>query len=369
MFIQLGDKKYQLPDTVTIGRGEPFSTDDRSLARNHARLILKNGQWKIKALSSDAPVTINGEPLKAGKFRSLALNDKVLLGQIPLQVFESLPVGEFTGVRKIKLAEQRDYSALLYGSVFLSASSIVFLNSRGDTTSDIVTILGLAFILKLLGEGMKRIGKKVLPYRIATELLSSPEGMTFTFADGTNFSLRFFNIKRWQVVGKLLLVTAYGKNLIFLLPEDSQEVSRILRNRCLSRQHRGRATLPWMSMVPILFALGSVIALSSFNQGAAITLAHFFGILSSLGLLAYLFIEDLRELLPLPVKFSPLTQKAIYTGLLAITLLTQITHLRGPRKPGDLLISTLRCGLTHMEYGQCPGQKILRLPASRKSVP
>lgn len=337
MYLKLGEKKYNLPDSVVIGRGEPFDIDDRSLARAHAKLVLKNGKFKIKDLGTDTGITVNGVRIKGGKFKSIELSDVVKLGNVPLELYESLPAQECTGVRKISIKSARDYSLLLYGALFFSAAAVTVLNSHGNYVSDLITLFFLAVVLKFSSVALRMARHRYYPFRNIHEMLVSTDGVTLYLSDGSNFSLRFHSIKRWHVVGKSFFIKAHGKDHRFLMLEDHEEFVRILKNKCLTKIHRGQVLFSWMGILPVALAILSVTFLFTSEIKILNLAGHFTGILGVLGLLAYLFIEDLRELVPIPWKLSRGQLSAAIVVVITATLFAQFNHFQGRRTPKELL--------------------------------
>lgn len=366
MYLKLGDKKYQLPDNVIIGRGEPFDIDDRSLARAHAKLILKNGSWKIKDLGTDTGITVNGVRINGGKYKTVGPTDIIMLGKVPLTLYETLQVQECTGVRKISIGESRDYSWLVYGSLFLSSFLVTILNSSGDLVADLIALLIAACSFKVLGTLFVMGRRKFFPFRIIHELLVSTDGVTLYLSDGSNFSLRFGSIKKWHVVGKGFFIKAHGKEFRFLMLDGHMEFERILKNKCLLKVHRGQVLYSWLGVLPGVFALISVILLQMSSAPEMIIPGHFFGFLGVIGLIAYISIEDLRELVPIPWKLSKGTQKVICVTFIALTLNIQYNNFMGKRNPRNLIARLTTCAFQDSEHCHLKGHD--RAPASIKSA-
>lgn len=367
MYLMLGKKKYQLPDNVIIGRGEPFDIDDRSLARAHAKLILKNGVWKIKDLGTDTGITVNGIRIHGGKYKTVNPTDTILLGKVPLTLFEALESTECTGVRKISIGEGRDYSKLIYGSLFISSGFVTLINSTGNYTRDLIALGLIALSLKVLGTLLWMGRQKFFPFRIIHELLVSSDGVTLYLSDGTNFSLRFSSIKKWHVVGKGFFIKAYGKEFRFLMLEGHGELERILKNKCLLKIHRGQVLTSWLGILPGVLALSSIVILQLGSAPSFVIPGHFFGFLGVIGLISYIFVDDLRELLPIPWKLSKGTQTIICATFIALTLNTQYTNFMGERNPRNLIARLAGCAL--QDKNQCQGKVPVRAPASTDPLP
>ncbi|MES2525753.1 MAG: FHA domain-containing protein [Bdellovibrionota bacterium] len=362
MFLKLGDKKYNLPDSVTIGRGEPFDINDRSLARSHAKIVFKKGQWKIKDLGTDTGITVNGTKIKSGKFIQITEKDSVKLGNVSLEIFEKLPAEECAGVRKISASNVTNYAPILYSILFISAATLTFLNSNGNYLNDGILLVCLGVALKVLGALLHMGRGYYFPFKIIHELLVSQEGVTLYLSDKTNFSVRFNSIKSWHVVGKCFFIKAYGQDLKFMMLEDHDEFIRILKNKCLLKLHRGQVLFSWLGILPIVASALAVTLLISTEFKPLILAGHFTGLVAVMGLLAYLFIEDLRELLPLPWKLSRAGQSSLIAGVIALTLVVQFNNYQGQRNQKTLWASVTECGFRNM--GNCKITTPGRLPAS-----
>ncbi len=362
MFVKLGDKKYNLPDSVIIGRGEPFDIDDRSLARSHAKIVLKKGQWKIKDLGTDTGITVNGSKIKAGKFVTISEKDSVKLGNVSLELFETLPAAECAGVRKLTATNITNYSPVLYSILFASAAALTILNSKGNYLSD-------GIMLALLGVGMKILGVLLhmgrayyFPFKIIHEMLVSNDGVTLYLSDKSNFSLRFHAIKSWHVVGKCFFIRAYNQDLKFMMLEDHEEFIRILKNKCLLKLHRGQVLFSWLGILPLVGAALAVALLVSTDIKPLILAGHFTGLVAVMGLFAYLFIEDLRDLLPMPWKLSRVAQSSLIAGVIALTLVVQFNNYQGQRSKTSLWANVTNCGFRNI--ANCEIKTPGRLPAS-----
>ncbi len=339
MFLKLGDKKYNLPDTVTIGRGEPFDIDDRSLARSHAKIVFKKGQWKIKDLGTDTGVTVNGAKIKSGKFIQITETDSVKLGNVTLEIFANLPAAECAGVRKISSKNITNYAPIIYSILFISAATLTIFNSNGNYLNDGIMLALLGVVLKVLGILLHMGRAYYFPFKIIHEMLVSNEGVTLYLSDETNFSLRFASIKSWHVVGKCFFIKAYKQDFKFMMLEDHEEFIRILKNKSLLKLHRGQVLFSWLGIFPLVASALAVALLVSTDLKPLVLAGHFTGLVAVMGLLAYLFIEDLRELLPLPWKLSRVGQSSLIAGVIALTLVVQFNNYQGQRNQKTLWAS------------------------------
>lgn len=349
MYLKLGDKKYNLPDSVIIGRGEPFDINDRSLARSHAKLVLKDGMFKIKDLGTDTGITVNGVRIKGGKFKTIALTDVVKLGNVTLELYDSLPAQECTGVRKISIKNTTNYAPLLYGALFVAAAAVTILNSQGNYVTDGISLVVMGITLKCIGMLLRMFRHKFFPFKVIHEMLVSTDGVTLYLSDGSNFSLRFHNIKRWHVVGKSFFIKAHGKDLRFMMLEDHDEFTRILKNKCFTKIHRGQVLYSWMGVLPVFLAALSIALLFTTEIRFLNLAGHFTGLLGVMGLLSYLFIEDLRELIPIPWKLSRTELSGMIAVVITVTLFAQFNHLQ--KHAGQ---SKLMAGLSTADSSRAP---------------
>ncbi len=360
MYIKLGDKKYQLPDSITIGRGEPFDINDRSLARAHAKLTYKAGKWKILDLGTDTGISINGSKIKSGKYKTVTLEDKITLGSVPLELFETMEASEYAGIRKIVSRNARNYRPLIYGILFVAAAIVVFSKSQGNHVSDGISLVLLAAILKLMGVFLRMGRGYFFPFKIIHEVILGSDGITLSLSDKSNFSLRFHSIKKWHLVGKCFFIDAYGKDLRFMMLEDHHELERILVNKCLGKRRSGHVLFSCMGLIPLFGALAATGLLLSFDGKIPTLIGHTLGAVSVMGLMTYLFIEDLRELMPFPWKLSRLAQSSLFASVIAVTLVTQFNQVQGNRQKANLF-ARISGGLKHEKQVKSAP---VRLPAS-----
>lgn len=361
MFIKLGEKKYQLPDSITIGRGEPFDINDRSLARAHAKLTYKAGKWKIQDLGTDTGVSVNGVKIKSGKYKTITLEDKISLGSVPLELFDTLPASECTGIKKIVSRNAHNYGPLIYGILFVAASIVVFSKSHGNYASDGISLVLLAGVMKLMGVFLRMGRHRFFPFKIIHEVILGSDGITLSLSDKTNFSLRFHSIKKWHIVGKCFFIHAYGKDLRFMMLEDHSELERILVNKCLGKRRPGHLLFSCLGLIPIFGALSGA-AILLLTQGPLMTLTgHILAVISVMGLMTYLFIEDLRELMPFPWKLSRVAQSSLFASVIAVTVVTQFNQVQVSRNKSNLF-AQISITLKGDHKTPAPAQ---RLPASQ----
>ena len=307
-------------------------------------------------------MTVNGVKIKSGKFIQISEKDVVKLGNVTLEIFDNLPASECVSLRKLTANNVTNYAPIIYSILFISAATITILNSNGNYLYDGIMLGLLGIVLKVLGVLLHMGRAYYFPFKIIHEMLVSSDGVTLYLSDATNFSLRFNSIKSWHVVGKCFFIRAYGQDFKFMMFEDHEEFIRILKNKCLLKLHRGQVLFSWLGTLPLVASALAVTLLISTDLKPLVLAGHFTGLVAVMGLLAYLFIEDLRELLPLPWKLSRAGQSSLIAGVIAFTLVVQFNNYQGQRHQKTLWASISECGLKNL--GHCKTTTPARLPAS-----
>lgn len=347
IYVRFDGKNYKLPDALTLGRGEPFDSADRTLARAHARLVYRGGKWKIKDLDTDCGIMLNGNKIKPGKFTSVKPGDQIVLGNIPLEIHESLP--SYTEVKNFTVHDMRDYTPYIYGALIVMGIVIAFTESTGDTMEDVIFIGIVAAFLKLASVAIRALRTVYFPVNVVLEANLTYEGATFHITGKKNFSLKFDQVDKWYIVGKCFFIKAYGKDLIFLLNQGQEEFATLLRERCPKKRAMGEPILEKLALVPILFVLVAWIALFSSDGRFFHFVGHGFGTLGVAGLLAFFTSEHLRELLPVPNSISGKKVTLVLGGIIAVTMVMQFakiqSHYRYSKAKNNLhsCLSTRTC--------------------------
>jgi hypothetical protein len=343
MYVRFHGKSFKLPDALTLGRGEPFDISDRTLARAHARLVFRNDKWKIKDLSTDCGVMINGQKIKSGKFHQIYPGDTITLGNVPLEIFESLPEGECTVVKNFTAHDITDYGRYIYGLLIVTGLIIAFTESRGDLIEDILFLAVVAAFLKLASVVTYVFRTIYFPMNVVIESNLTNEGVTFHITGNKNFSVRFKDIEKWFLVGKCFFITAYGKRPIFILNEGHDELATLLRENCSKKRAMGEPILEKLALLPLLFVIVSWISLTMPQARFLHFVGHGLGLLGGLGLMGLFFSEHLRELLPFPSKFSHAKQSLGLGALIAFTFVMQFNQLQGHYKMNRLVKKLNTC--------------------------
>lgn len=343
IYLSLDGKNYKLPDALILGRGEPFDTNDRTFARAHARLVHKKNKWKIKDLSSDCGIFVNGNKVQPGRFHSIAPGDKVTLGNVPLEIFESLPVGSYTEVQNFVTNDLNDYAPLIYGVMFVMAIVIAVLESTGNYTDDLIFLVAVAIFLKIASVVTRALKTVYFPVKVVLETNLTYEGATFHLSDESNFSLKYDDVKKWYMIGKCFFIHVYGKNLIFLLGDGHVELHSLLRERCQKKRAMAEPVIEKVALLPALFVFVAWIGLSVAESRFFHFVGHGFGILGLLGLLGLFFSEHLRELLPIPSSVSSRVQTLGLATIIAFTMVMQFSQLKNHVESTKLRTALTTC--------------------------
>ncbi len=331
-FVRFNGKNYKLPDALTLGRGEPFDISDQSLARAHARLLHKNGKWRIKDLGSDCGININGKKVNSGRFLNITPNDKILLGNIELEILEKNLELEYTEVRSFTANDLTDYASIIYFGLFLLAVVMAVTGSTGEYSSDLIFLICACLFLKVASILTKMIRTVYFPMNVVLETNLTSEGVTFHFASNNNFSLKFKDVTKWHVVGKCFYIEAYKKNRIYLMGQGHQELETLLRKRCDKKKSMVDPFLEKIALLPVGFVFTAWILLVFPESRFFHFIGHGIGIIGLLGLVALFFSEHLRELLPIPTHISAKAQNAFLAVLIVSTMILQFTQIQNQYK-------------------------------------
>lgn len=360
-FIRLDGKSYKLPDALILGRGEPFDISDRTLARAHARLVHKKGKWKIKDLSSDCGIMVNGNKIQPGKFHSVNPGDKVLLGNVPMELFAELPENSYTEVINFTAHDINDYAPLIYSVLFILGVIIAATESSGSYTNDLIFIAAIAVFLKFASVVTRVIRTVYFPVKIVTETNLTYEGATFHITGNQNFSLKFSDIKKWYMVGKCFFINVYGKELIYLLNEGQEELESLLRERCPKEKAVAEPVLEKIALLPIFFIIIAWLVLPYSDTRFFHFFGHGMGIMGLIGLLGFFFSEHLRELLPIPRNISARATAMGLATTIALTMVMQFSQLQTHYK-----VNKLKKELTACFYGKSCKEVNFSLLISKK---
>ncbi len=345
IFVRFDGKHYKLPDALTLGRGEPFDIVDRTLARAHARLVFRNDKWKIKDLSSDCGIMVNGQRIKSGKYHQIYPQDKVTLGNVPLEIFESLPEISYIEVKNFTAVHITDFAPYIYAGLIGLGILVAFTESKGDLIEDILFLGVIAAFLKLASVVTRALRTIYFPVNVVIESNLTYEGVTFHITGNKNFSLKFKDISKWYIVGKCFFISVYDKDPIFVMHQGHEELATLLREHCSRKRAMGEPILEKMALLPVLFVLIAWVCLLYADTRFFHFMGHGFGILGLGGLLALFFSEHLRELLPFPEGFSPWKQTFGLSALIAITMVMQFARFQNHYKTKNLVKSLYTCSL------------------------
>ncbi|MES2525754.1 MAG: FHA domain-containing protein [Bdellovibrionota bacterium] len=342
-YIRFDGKSYKLPDALILGRGEPFDISDRTLARAHARLVHKKGKWKIKDLSSDCGIMVNGNKIQPGKFHSVNPGDKVLLGNVPLEVYEAAPEHSYVEVINFTAHDINDYAPLIYSVLFILGAIIAATESSGSYTNDLIFLAAIAVFLKFASVVTRVIRTTYFPVKIVTEANLTYEGATFHITGNENFSIKFSDVDKWYMVGKCFFINIYDKDMIFLLNEGLDELESLLRERCPKKKSVAEPILEKIALVPVIFIILSWLVLPYSDTRFFHFFGHGVGVLGLVGLLGFFFSEHLRELLPIPRNISHRATALGLASVIAITMVMQFSQLQTHYKVNKLKKQLTSC--------------------------
>lgn len=326
IYATIDGKSYKLPDALTIGRGEPFDVIDHTMGRAHARLVFRSGKWRIKDLLSDCGIMVNGVKIQPGKFTSVKPGDKILLGNVPLEVFEHLEAA--TEVKTFTAHEITDYAPHIYLGLGALGAVITFLESSGDSTDDWIFLAIIAAFLKLSSVIVRALRTVYFPVDVVLETNLTYEGATFHMSGNKNFSLKFEHVDKWYIVGKCFFIKAHKRDLVYLLHQGHEEFATLLRERCPKKRALGLPVLEKLALLPFIFVVLSWVTLYSSDMKFFHFLGQAFGVLGFGGCIALFCSEHLRELLPVPSTVNPKKITAVLATIIAVTVVMQFGQFR-----------------------------------------
>lgn len=343
IFIRFDGKSYKLPDALTLGRGYPFDIIDRTLARAHARLVLRAGKYKIKDLGSDCGIMLNGHKIRPNKFTLIKPGDKITLGNVPLELHETMTEGSYTEVQNFTNHDITDYAPYIYGALFVLGGLIAWTESSGEFMDDMIFLGIIAAFLKVASVVTRALRTVYFPVEVVVETNLTYEGVTFHITGGKNFSLKFADIDKWYIVGKCFFIQVYKRKPVFLMNEGHEEFATLLRERCPKKRALGLPVLEKLALLPLLFVLVAWISLYFGEIRFFHFIGHGFGALGVAGLLAMFFSEHLRELLPIPSSIPQKSQAMALAGIIAVTMVMQFTSFQGHARVSNLKKSLVEC--------------------------
>lgn len=363
IFISLNQKNYKLPDALTLGRGYPFDIGDRTLARAHARLTFKKNTLKIKDLGSDCGIMVNGHKIKPNKFHLVKPGDKILLGNVPLEIYESLEAGQYTEIQHFTTKDVADYAPYIYGSLFALAGIVAWTESSGALMDDFFFLGIVAAFLKVASVVTLALRTVYFPVQVVVETNLTYEGVTFHLTGKKNFSIKFSDIDKWYIVGRCFFIRVYKRSPVFLLNEGHEELATLLRERCPKKRALGEPILEKLALLPFIFVLVSWTCLYFTDTRFFHFLGHGFGFLGLGGLTAMFFSEHLRELLPLPSTIPQKSQALALGGVMAVTIVMQFSQFQNHRR-----ISLLKKSLVECSVDQKACKKVNFIPIVTKKL-
>lgn len=362
IFVRFDGKSYKLPDALTLGRGEPFDIGDRTLARSHARLVFRNDKWKIKDLSSDCGIMVNGQRIKSGKYHQIYPADTVTLGNVPLEIFESLPEQSYVEVKNFTSHDITDFALYIYGALIFVGIVIAFTESKGDLIEDVLFLIVVAAFLKLASVVTRALRTTYFPVNVVVETNLTYEGVTFHITGNKNFSLKFKDISKWYIVGRCFFINVYDRKPVFVMNQGHEELTHLLRERCPKKRALGEPILEKLALLPIFFIFISWMCLLFADTRFFHFMGHGFGILGLGGLLALFFSEHLRELLPFPSGFSTWKQTMGLSGMIAITMVMQFAQFQNHYKTTNLVKALYTCHVEKscqsVDFGRLTSNKL-----------
>ena len=343
IFIRLDGKSYKLPDALTLGRGYPFDILDRTLARAHARLVLRNKKYKIKDLGSDCGIMVNGHKIKPNKFHQLQFGDKITLGNVPLELHETMVDGQYTEIQHFTAEDVTDYAPYIYGSLFLLAGIVAWTESSGALMEDLFFLGIVATFLKLASVVTRALRTVYFPVQVVVETNLNYEGVTFHITGNKNFTIKFSDIDKWYIVGKCFFIQVYKRKPVFLMNEGHEELATLLRERCQKKRALGEPILEKLALLPIMFIFVAWICLYFSDARFFHFLGHGFSLLGLGGLVAMFFSEHLRELLPIPASVPQKSQAMALGGIIAVTIVMQFSQFQSHRQVSQLKKTLVEC--------------------------
>ncbi|MFL5784911.1 MAG: FHA domain-containing protein [Bacteriovoracaceae bacterium] len=365
-FVCFDGKNYKLPDALILGRGAPFDIVDRTLARAHARLVYKKGIWKIKDLSSDCGIFINGNKIRPSKFHAIVPGDKILLGNVPLELHESFAEGTYVEVKNFTAHDINDYAPLIYSVLFILGGLIAWSESSGDSKQDMIFLGCVALFLKFASVVTRALRTVYFPVQVVTETNLTEGAATFHITGDKNFSLKYENIENWYIVGKCFFIKIYKKDMIFLLNEGQDELAALLKQHCLKKRATAEPVLEKLALLPLLFILICWTCLYFADTRFFHFMGHGFGMIGLAGLMAFFFSEHLRELLPIPTGTSPGKVAMGLASIVAFGLVIQFSQFQNhynvtkQRKELSACFTNNRCGkvnFTHLTQKKLPEEE------------
>lgn len=345
IFISLDQKNYKLPDALTLGRGYPFDVGDRTLARAHARLVFKKNSFKIKDLGSDCGIMVNGHKIKPNKFHLVKPGDKISLGNVPLEIHESMEEGQYTEIQNFTTEDVTDYAPYIYGSLFALAGIVAWTESSGALVDDFFFLGIVAAFLKVGSVVTRALRTVYFPVQVVVETNLTYEGVTFHLTGKKNFTIKFSDIDKWYIVGRCFFIRVYNRNPVFLMNEGHEELASLLRERCPKKRAMGEPILEKLALLPIFFVLASWVCLYFTDTRFFHFLGHGFGLLGLGGLTAMFFSEHLRELLPIPANVPHKSQAMALGGIIAVTIVMQFSQFQSHRQISQLKKNLIECSV------------------------
>jgi hypothetical protein len=262
IYLKINGVSYKTPNKIIVGRGEPFThlNDDRSVARAHFMVLLKDSKLYIKDLKTESGTILNGQKIPPQKYIHVTDLDNVMIGAKVIKISTQCPAGEVIEVAKasfdakaatvLMLLTSSSASGILTSAVSISipqAISEIFIVKIVIWTLIFAVLWACFFFIHYLGNLVNRAYEP-------KEVSIGSDGFTAHYSGAGNMTFKNQLIDAWKIS---------GKNMLFIRMNGCIHKIKIDKNLDPVINHLKANVNPgkWGSPVPMIALFGVIISL------------------------------------------------------------------------------------------------------------
>jgi FHA domain len=239
-YIKFKDKSFKVPNTIMVGRGEPFTIFGRDdlVSRVHFKAEYKKYKFYITAMDKQRPTVVNNKVLKKGRPTEIKATDVVKVGSFECTLCLLPPAGE---IIEVKLNSYEPAPVLTYAIIATGLISAI-VHAR-PVFSNPESFDYLAALPKFFKWWVAQavffwaISPALVGARIVN-ILFGRDGFTLHFKNGKNMTIKKAEVKSWKLsFGMLSIDTARG-SYSFYVPKEFGPFKNYLQKEYRDRHPR-----------------------------------------------------------------------------------------------------------------------------------
>jgi len=210
-FVTIGQQSFEVPDTVTIGRGEPFTVLNNhwEVSRAHLQISRKKDQWIIRDLDSGSGTFVNESRIPINQDFTISESDRLLIGGVEMKVMVGRPQGEVFVVVQSTMDFALFHSKLRRNYFFMAIGTGLFHLFKHDRPISVITVtlaMLVAVFTFLLAYPVSLAAIRFFRKKMINEIFFSEEGFTIHYFGGTNMTFKRDKLQAWTIKNKKLII-------------------------------------------------------------------------------------------------------------------------------------------------------------------